>query len=77
MFGILGFYGIPPEPIEAIEFLYLNTRSTVPDCETESYTILTGVLQGDVLAPFLFIIATCIDYIVDTSYRHPSLYHRR
>ena len=32
-----------------------------PDGETEEFDILAGVLQGDLLAPYLFIIA--LDYV--------------
>ena len=47
--------------------LYKNSRAIVrsPDGDTEFFTILAGVLQGDTLAPFLFII--CLDYILRTS----------
>ena len=46
---------------------YKNTRSMVrsPDGDTPYFEITTGVLQGDTLAPFLFII--CLDYILKTS----------
>ena len=42
--------------------MYTNTRAKVvtPDGETEEFNILAGVLQGDTLAPFLFIIV--LDY---------------
>ena len=36
-----------------------------PDGDTEYFDILAGVLQGDTLAPFLFII--CLDYVLRTS----------
>ena len=36
-----------------------------PDGDTPYFEITTGVLQGDTLALFLFII--CIDYILKTS----------
>ena len=38
--------------------MYTNTKAKVisPDGETEMFDITTGVLQGDTLAPFLFII---------------------
>ena len=67
MFEILGLYGIPTEIIDAIKVLYSNTRSSVltPDGETDQFDILAGILQGDTLAPFLFIIV--IDYIMRTS----------
>ena len=63
MFEILG---IPSESINAIRVLYSNTCSSVltPDCETEQFDVLTGILQGDTLAPFLFIIF--VDYIMRT-----------
>ena len=33
--------------------------------ETENFDIVAGVLQGDTLAPYLFII--CLDYVLRTS----------
>ena len=67
MFEILGLYGIPSEIIDAIKVLYSNTCSSIltPDGETEPFDVVTGILQGDTLAPFLFIIV--IDYIMRTS----------
>ena len=64
---ILQIYGIPTETIEAIMMLYRNTRSMVrsPNGDTAFFEITTGVLQGDTLAPFLFIL--CLDYIFKTS----------
>ena len=58
MFKILSLYGIPEPIVEAIRTLYTNTKATVisPDGETEFFDILIGVLQGDTLGPFLFII---------------------
>ena len=35
------------------------------DRDTDSFKIVTGVLQGDILATFLFII--CLDYVLWTS----------
>ena len=35
------------------------------DGDTEYFDIVAGVLQGDTLAPYLFII--CIDYVLRTS----------
>ena len=47
--------------------LYRNTKVTVraPDGDTEYFDIVAGVLQGDTLAPYLFII--CLDYMLRTS----------
>ena len=64
---ILLAYGIPPETVNGIMALYKNSRALVrsPDGDTELFSILAGVLQGDTLAPFLFIV--CLDYILRTS----------
>ena len=61
MKNILSAYGIPTETVEAIMILYRETRSMVrsPDGDTPYFEITAGVLQGDTLAPFLFII--CLD----------------
>ena len=44
--------------------MYENTKAMVvsPDGETEFFDIMAGVLQGDTLAPFLFVIV--VDYIM-------------
>ena len=64
MMTILKAYGIPDELVRAIEILYKDTRAKVitPDGETEYFDIVAGVLQGDTLAPYLFIIA--LDYVM-------------
>ena len=43
-----------------------------PDGDTPFFDITTGVLQGDTLAPYLFII--CLDYIMRTSIDNNSQY---
>ena len=60
-------YGIPNENEAAITILYRNTKVKVrsPDGDTEYFDIVAGVLQGDTLAPYLFII--CLDYVRRTS----------
>ena len=91
MFEILNLYGIPDKIISAIKVLYTDTSSTIltTDGETPAFSINDGILQGDTLAPFLFIIV--VDYVlrmsVDTisnkgleikprqSSRHPAEYH--
>ena len=67
LFEILGLYGIPTKIIDAIKVLYTDTLSTIltPDGETQPFTILAGILQGDTLAPFLFILV--VDYVLRTS----------
>ena len=62
MLKILQAYGIPSQITDAIESMYNNTMAKVisPDGETELFEILAGVLQGDTLAPYLFVIV--LDY---------------
>ena len=64
---ILLAYGIPKETVAAITILYRNTKVKLqsPDGDTEYFDIVAGVLQGDTLAPYLFII--CLDYVLRTS----------
>ena len=47
--------------------LYRNTKvkDRSPDGYTDYFDIVVGVLQGDTLAPYLFII--CLDYVLRTS----------
>ena len=67
MENILIIYGIPMDIVNAIMMLYMNTSAMVrsPDGDTPYFEITTGVLQGDTLAPYLFII--CLDYILKHS----------
>ena len=64
---ILLTYGLPKETIAAIMMLNKNTKVKVRSLEgdTEFFKIVTSVLQGKTLAPYLFII--CLDYILQTS----------
>ena len=47
--------------------LYRNTKVKVrsPDGDTDYFDIVSGVLEWDTLAPYLFII--CLDYVLRTS----------
>ena len=67
MFEILGLYGIPEEIISAIRVLYTDTSSSIlsSDGETELFSIIAGILQGDTLTHFLFIIV--VDYVLRMS----------
>ena len=67
MFEILIAYGIPTTIVNAIKVMYKDTHATVmtPEGQTDPFTIMTGVLQGDPLAPFLFIIV--LDYALRSS----------
>ena len=52
-------YSIPDQIVEAIGKIYENTKTKVisPDGgETELFDILARFLQGDTLAPYLFVI---------------------
>ena len=64
MFQILHAYGIPAVIIDAIKAIYTDSSALVisTDGDTEPFEILAGVLQGDTLAPFLFIVV--VDYIM-------------
>ena len=61
---ILSAYGVPKETVDAIMILYQDTCFMVrsPDGDTDFFDISAGVLQGDTLAPYIFII--CLDYIL-------------
>ena len=64
---ILLAYGLPKETIAAIMIIYRNTKVKVPspDGDTDYFDIVARVLQGDTLAPYLFII--CLDYVLRSS----------
>ena len=62
LMNILPAYGIPKKIVDLISMLYINTTSQVitPDGMTEFFKTLAGMLQGDTLALYLFVII--IDY---------------
>ena len=62
MFKVLQSYGIPPHILSAIKLCYQNLKAKVisSDGDTAYFKILAGVMQGDTLAPFLFVIV--LDY---------------
>ena len=68
MFKILQLYGIPSKIVEAIRALYINTTATIisPGGETDAFEVMAGVLQGDTIAPFLFIVV--LDYVLRISH---------
>ena len=67
MLHILKLYGIPNQIIEAVRIMYDNQTTFVltPDGPTDFFTTTSGILQGDTLAPYLFIIV--VDYILRQS----------
>ena len=62
MTEILNAYSIPDKIISAIMIAYKNTKSIVrtDDADSDFINISGGVLQGDILSPFLFIM--CLNY---------------
>ena len=62
MLRILKSYGIPHTIIQAIDLTYKDIYAKVitSDGETDNFQISKGVLQGDTLSPFLFVII--LDY---------------
>ncbi len=65
MFSVLRHYGIPKSLVNAVQVLYSNSTSAVmvDGGISDPFNVTTGVLQGDVLAPFLFIIL--VDYLLE------------
>ena len=65
---ILLVYGLPKETVVAIMMLFKNTKVKVrsTDADTDYFDIVAGVLQGDILALYLFII--CLVYTLRTSF---------
>ena len=64
---ILLTYSLPKETVTAIMILYRNTKVKVLslDGDTDYFDIVAGVLQGDTLAPYFFIIS--LDYVLRIS----------
>ena len=64
---ILLTYSLPKETVAATMILYRNTKVKVrsPDEDTDSFDIVAGILQGDTLGSYLFIIR--LDYELRTS----------
>ena len=58
MWKILRHYSIPEKIVSAIKYIYDDSKSKVKigNKVSEEFTVSTGVLQGDTLAPFLFVI---------------------
>ena len=60
---ILIVYGLPKATVTAIMMLHKNRKSMVRS--PELFNIVSGTLQGDTLALYLFIL--CLEYILWTS----------
>ncbi len=65
MCAVLRAIGVPEKMVAAIRTLYVDTTARVrmrSGGMSDEFEFLTGVLQGDVLAPYIFIII--IDFIL-------------
>ena len=67
MWKILRHYGVPRKIVSAISCMYEGSVSRVNlnGRLSHSFEVTTGVLQGDTLAPFLFIVV--LDYVLKES----------
>ena len=61
---ILKAYGLPKETVTLIMIRYKNMKAKVcsSDGDTDFFDIVAGVLKGDTLTPYLFMI--CRDFIL-------------
>ena len=71
--AILRLYGVPNILCNAIMSVYYGTTAHVrtADGTSDPFPLTTGVLQGDTLAPYLFIIV--LDYIMRLAIPEPSI----
>jgi len=71
LWNILGHYGIPPKIISVIKLLYEGFSCQVihSGTMTAPFPVTTGVRQGCLLSPLLFLIV--IDWIGKTAYNEP------
>ena len=62
-------YGVPEKLVNAVMCLYNNTSSKVRvgNTESSSFSTTTGILQGDTLAPFIFIVV--LDWVLRMTYK--------
>ena len=63
--SILLAYSLPKETVTTIKILYKSTTIMILYDNTNFFVIVTGLLQRDTLALYMFII--CLDYILWTS----------
>jgi hypothetical protein len=64
---IIRLYGVPEELVSPMMSLYNGTKATVrtPDGSTVPFITTSGILQGDTLAPFLFVVV--MDFVLRTA----------
>jgi len=68
--GALNAFQVPQELVEAVMVLYnsakLHAYVATPDFDTESFPFVTGTMQGDTLAPYLFIVV--LDRVLNAAF---------
>ena len=64
LWKLMAHYGIPPKYTNIIKNMYWDMQCNVlfQGCAQEKFKVLTGVKQGCLLSPFLFLL--CIDWIM-------------
>ena len=64
---VLRAYNVPQQLVSAIMAMYQGTRAAVatPDGLSDTFGTSSGVLQGDTLAPFLFVLV--LDWVLRTA----------
>ena len=73
MLRIQKAYGIPDQIVETIGKIYENAGVISPDLEAELIDILAGVLQGDTLSPYFFVIVLDIALRLESDGREKEL----
>jgi hypothetical protein len=71
---ILSLYGVPDILLNAIMAMYADTSARVrlnQEISSHDFATSTGVLQGDTLAPFLFVLV--VDYVLRDTFPDNSL----
>lgn len=72
--GALAAFQVPQEIIDAIMVLYdpqqLRAFVATPDFDTDFFPLTTGTMQGDTLAPYLFIVV--LDRVLDAAFHQIS-----
>ena len=70
---ILLAYGLPKQIVTAIMMFYKNMKAIVHshNGDTSFFNIVAGVLQGDTLTPYMFII--CRDLIKENGFTLKSI----
>ena len=59
---ILQVYGLSKETLSTMFDINMKAMVCSPNTDTHSFDIITAVLQGDTLAPYLFIFGAYITY---------------